>query len=114
MIKIFANWETKLEKNEWYFSDCYAELTKGLSSSDAFVSIPDVINVLLTIKETSLLNEALDFLGIVYNIADTTEIHPMLLVQWENITQHIQWFGDNYSYSAWKEIQYMLRLAELP
>ncbi|MEC0303097.1 ABC transporter [Terribacillus saccharophilus] len=114
LLRIFANWEIELKENEWYFSDCYEELTKELSSSDAFAAILDVIDVLLLIKEAYLLNETLEFLGIIYNIADTTEIHPMLLVQWENITRHIQWFGDSYSYSAWKDIQYMVRIAELP
>lgn len=112
-MRVFDDWETELDKNEWYFTDCYEELTKGLSSSDAFAAIPDIIDVLLTIKETYLLNETLDFLRIVYNVADTTEIHPILLEQWENITRHIQWFDDSYSNSVWKELQYMLRITEL-
>ncbi|WP_095271060.1 MULTISPECIES: ABC transporter [Terribacillus] len=114
MIKIFANWETKLEKNEWYFSDCYEELTTNLSSFEAFSAIPDVISVLLTVKDPFLLNETIDFLDTLYIIADTTEIHPMLRGEWENIKSHIQRFGDNHSYVAWKGLTHMLRISEMP
>ncbi|MFP7494374.1 hypothetical protein SFC66_11350 [Terribacillus saccharophilus] len=55
LLRVFENWEAELGKDEWYFSHCYEELTKDLSSSDAFTAIPDVISVLLTVKDAYLL-----------------------------------------------------------
>ncbi|MFS0562077.1 hypothetical protein AB1K91_15175 [Terribacillus sp. 179-K 1B1 HS] len=93
--KMFVNWEEELDQNEWYFSDCYEELTRNLSSSDAFEAIPDIIFVLLAVKDTYLVSETLDFLDTVYNIANTTEIHPLLREEWRNINQHIHRLGDD-------------------
>ncbi|PAD21174.1 ABC transporter [Terribacillus saccharophilus] len=114
LMRIFANWEKELEKNEWYFSDCYEELTMNLAPFEAFSAIPDVISVLLTVKDSFLLNETIDFLDTLYIIADTTEIHPMLQAECENIRLHIQRFGDNHSHVAWKVLKRMLRISEMP
>lgn len=113
-MKVFEDWEAELEKNEWYFADCYEELTMNLSSSEAFSAIPDVISVLLTVKDSFLLNETIDFIDTLYNLADTTEIHPIIQAEWENITVHIQRFGDNHSHVAWKGLKHMLRISEMP
>ncbi|SDD35387.1 hypothetical protein SAMN05421663_109140 [Terribacillus halophilus] len=102
-----------MTRNEWYFSDCYEALTKDLSSSDAFEAIPDVIIVLLTVKDTYLLSETLDFLDTVYNIANTTEIHPLLREEWRNIKQHIHRLGDDYSHNVWRKLNKTLGVSEL-
>ncbi|QXE02429.1 ABC transporter [Terribacillus sp. DMT04] len=108
--KIYENWEIELDKNEWYFSDCYDELTENLSSSDAYDAIPAVLDVLLHVKDTYLVNETLDFLLIIYNIADTTEVHPILLAEWHEINRKLEQMGDSFSVSAWDELRQMLRI----
>jgi hypothetical protein len=108
---IYANWESELDKNEWYFSDCFDTLAASLSSSDAFDAIPAVLDVLLHVKETYLLNETLEFLLIIYNTANTTELHPALLATCREIHCKLEQLGDSYSKSAWNELKQMLRVS---
>jgi hypothetical protein len=107
---IYANWESELDKNEWYFSDYFDALAASLSSSDAFDAIPAVLDVLLHVKETYLVNETLDFLLILYNKADTTELHPVLLAKCYEINCKLEQLGDSYSKSTWVELKQMLRV----
>ncbi|MBU5267574.1 hypothetical protein [Virgibacillus proomii] len=49
----------KTEDNERYSSDCYEEITKNLTSTETFESIPEVISVLLKLKDSFLIGEQL-------------------------------------------------------
>ncbi|WP_077304564.1 hypothetical protein [Terribacillus halophilus] len=108
--KAYENWETELDKNEWYFSECFDALAAKLSPSEAFDSIPDILDVLLHVKETYLLNETLEFLLIIYNTANTTELHPALLATCREINCKLEQLGDSYSKSTWVELKQMLRV----
>lgn len=77
-MEIFKDWEEKLEENHFYFVHSYEKLTDNLSSEDAFNSRPDVLSVLLSLKDSYLISETIDFLHRIYNLANTTEIHPFI------------------------------------
>ncbi len=50
---------------------------KNLTSEEAFESIPEVISVLLKLKDSFLIREAMNYLHGLYRIADTKK-HPCL------------------------------------
>ncbi|SDM18029.1 hypothetical protein [Sediminibacillus halophilus] len=107
---IFNDWKSKLEKDEWYFRNSYEDLINRLTSQEAFDNIPDVISVLLTIKNSFLIGETIDFLHELYNIADTTEIHPYLQENLMIINKHIEKYADTYGKDAFGEFKSSIRL----
>ncbi|MFB1100523.1 ABC transporter [Terribacillus sp. JSM ZJ617] len=111
LLQIFDNWEEKLDQDEWYFRNSYEELLDGLSAESAYNSIPGVVNVLLKMQDSYLLNESIDFLDELYNYADTTEIHSYLKDNLSSIEEHVSRFGDDYSKSSLAKFKSTIRLA---
>ena len=90
LLEIYVEWEDKLNNDEWYFSNSFESITKGMSPEEAYNYIPNVIDVLLRLDDDFLIWETLYFLIEIYSIADTTEIHPHLESNWSLLTQHIK------------------------
>lgn len=110
LLNIFNDWDSKLEKDEWYFRNSHEDLINGVTSQEAFNNIPDVISVLLTTKNSFLIGETIDFLHELYNIADTTEIHPNLKGNLSSINKHIEKYADTYGKDAFDEFKSSIRI----
>lgn len=97
LLEIYDGWLDKLKKDEWYFSNSFDSITKGMSSEEAYNYLPEVIEVLFKLDEDYLIWETLYFLIELYDIADTTQIHPFLESHWSELTNHIKKFDDSYA-----------------
>ncbi|MGF9976981.1 ABC transporter [Viridibacillus arvi] len=97
LLEIYVEWEEKLDKDEWYFSNSFESITNEMSSDEAFNYIPIVVEVLLKLDDDLLIWQTLYFLIKLYGIADTTQIHPFLDENWSILTNHIKKFKDSYA-----------------
>ena len=104
-------WEDKLDKDEWYFSNSFESITKEMSPEEAFNYIPNVIEVLLKLDDDFLIWETLYFLIELYCLADTTQIHPFLDENCSILTKHIKKFKDSYA-TPFGECKKHLRIKE--
>ncbi|WP_208592402.1 ABC transporter [Gracilibacillus suaedae] len=111
ILEIFEDWEKKLEIDEWYFQNSYESLVDGLSSEEAYKNIPAVIRVLLNTKNNFLIGETLEILIGIYNIADTTEIHPYLRENKVEIGIHIHTYADDQVKEVYNELKSLLRIS---
>jgi hypothetical protein len=111
LLEIYVGWEDKLEKDEWYFSNSFESITKGMSSEEAFNYIPNVIDVVFNLGDEYLIWETLYFLMELYSIADTTQVHPYLESNWSSLKQHIKKYEDSYA-TPFKELIRQLRIRE--
>ena len=104
-------WEDKLDKDEWYFSNSFESIIKEMSPEEAFDYIPNVIKVLLKLDDDFLIWETLYFLIELYCLADTTQTHPSLKGNWSTLTNHIRKFKDSYA-TPFGEFKRHLRIKE--
>ncbi|WP_335384490.1 ABC transporter [Neobacillus drentensis] len=111
LLEIYDEWEAKLDKDEWYFSNSFEAITKGMSSEEAYNYIPNVIDVLLKLDDDFLIWETIYFLIELYSIADTTQIHPYLESNWSVLTQHMKNYQDSYA-TPFKELIRQIRIRE--
>lgn len=111
LLEIYVDWEDKLDNDEWYFSNAFESITRGMTSEDAFNYIPNAIEVLLNLDDDSLLWETLYFLMDLYCIADTTQMHPYLESNWSAFMQHIKKYEGSYA-TPFKELMRQLRIKE--
>ncbi|MGG1629573.1 ABC transporter [Rossellomorea sp. NRS-1567] len=107
--EVFHNWQEKLDQDEWYFGHFFEEITTSMTSEEAFQYIPVVIQEVMKLRNGFLIGEMVDFLHAVYEVANTTEIHPILIQEKENIEGVIRKFGDEYSQQAFREFKKSLR-----
>jgi hypothetical protein len=110
-LDIYIEWEDKLDDDEWYFCNAFGSISKDLSPEEAFNSIPNVIEVLFKLEHDFLIWETLYFLIALYNIADTTRIHPFLERNWSLIIIHIKKYDDSYA-TPFMELKRHLRITE--
>ncbi|MBT2726749.1 ABC transporter [Bacillus sp. ISL-75] len=111
LLEIYVGWENKLEKDEWYFSNSFESITKGMSSEEAFNYIPNVIDVLFNLDDDYLIWETLYFLMELYSIADTTQVHPYLECNLSVLKQHIKKYEDSYD-TPFQELIRHIRIRE--
>lgn len=111
LLKIYDEWEDKLNKDEWYFSNSFESITKGMSSEEAYNYIPKVIDLLLKLDDDFLIWETIYFLIELYSIADTTQIHPYLERNWTVLTQHLKNYQDSYA-TPFNELKTQLRIKD--
>lgn len=111
LLEIYVGWEDKLDNDEWYFSNSFESITKGMSSEEAFNYIPNVFEILFKLDNDFLIWETLYFLIGLYIIADTTHVHPSIESKWSQLKQHILKYQDSYI-TPFKELMIMLRIKE--
>ena len=111
LLEIYVGWEDKLDNDEWYFSNAFELISKGMSPEEAFNYIPNVIEVLFKLDDDFLIWETLYFLMDLYSISDTTQIHPYLESNWSPLKQHIKRYEDSYV-TPFKELIRQLRMKE--
>jgi hypothetical protein len=111
LLEIYDEWEDKLDKDEWYFSNSFESITKGMSSEEAYNYIPNVLDLLLKLDDDFLIWETIYFIIELYSIADTTQIHPYLESNWSVLTQHLKSYQDSYA-TPFKELKTQLRLKD--
>ncbi|SEB93225.1 hypothetical protein SAMN05443246_2391 [Paenibacillus sp. GP183] len=111
LLDIYFDWEDKLDNDEWYFSNSFESITKDMSSEEAFNYIPNVIEMLFKLDDDFLIWETLYFLIELYNIANTTQIHPFLERNWSLLKIHIKKYDDSYA-TPFKELKRHLRITE--
>jgi hypothetical protein len=109
LLEIYNKWEEKLNADEWYFSNAFEAISKNMSSESAFNFIPEVVHMLLELEEDYLIWETLYFLMDLYRIAETTEVHPILVQNWFALREHIQKYEDSYS-TPYQELKRLLRV----
>ncbi|WP_042221806.1 hypothetical protein [Oceanobacillus manasiensis] len=109
LLEVYEEWQDRLDKDEWYFSNSFESITKEMTSEEAFNYIPNVIEMLFKLDDDYLVWETLYFLIELYGIADTTQIHPSHESNWSVLTNHIKKFKDSYA-TPFKELNYHLRI----
>ncbi|MEI4771639.1 ABC transporter [Psychrobacillus sp. FJAT-51614] len=109
LLEIYEEWQAKLEKDEWYFSNSFESITKGMTSEDAYSYLPKVIEMLFKLDKDYLIWETLYFLIELYSIADTTQIHPFLESNWFELGNHIKKFNESYA-TPFKVLKNHLRI----
>ena len=109
LLEIYVKWEEELEVDEWYFSNSFDSITKGMSREEAFNYIPNVIEMLLKLDNDYLVWQTLYFLIQLYGLADTTQIHPFQETKWSMLTKHIQKYADSYA-TPFGELKRNLRI----
>ncbi len=107
--EILINWQENLDQDEWYFSRSFEEMSENMTSEEAFHFIPVVVKEFTKLKNAFLIGELIDFLHAVYTKANTTEVHPILLQEQENINEIIITYGDDYSKHALNEFKESIR-----
>ncbi|WP_375349360.1 ABC transporter [Peribacillus sp. Hz7] len=110
-MEIHDEWEDKLDKDEWYFSNSFESITKGMSSEEAYNYIPNVLDLLLKLDNDFLIWETIYFLIELYSIADTTQIHPYFESNWSVLTQYLKNYQDSYA-TPFKELKIQLRIKD--
>ena len=109
LTQVYLDWQEKLDNNEWYFSNAFDSIVKDMDPEQAFAYIPNVVQMLLQLEGEFLIWETMYFLLQVYEIANTTEIHPELSNNWEALTQRISEYPDVYK-TPFQELKKDLRL----
>jgi len=109
LLGIYEEWQDKLDKDEWYFSNSFESITNGMTSEEAFNYVPNVIELLFKLHDDYLMWETIYLLINLYNIADTTQIHPYLNSNWSGLTNHIKKFNDSYD-APFQELKNQLRI----
>lgn len=109
LLEIYLGWEDKLDNDEWYFSNSFESITKGMSPEEAFNYIPNVIEILFKLDDDFLICETLYFLIGLYIIAETTQVHPSIESNWIKLKQHILKYQDSYTIPI-KELMIKLRI----
>ena len=110
LLEIYVEWEEKLNDNEWYFSNSFESITKGMSSEEAYNYIPNVINILFKLDDDFLIWNTLYFLIKLYSLANTSQIHPYLESNRSELKQHVMKFEN--CYDPFKELMIQLRIKE--
>ncbi|WP_307336514.1 ABC transporter [Metabacillus malikii] len=110
-MEIYDEWEDKIANDEWYFSNAFESITNGMSAEEAYNYIPSVIDLMLKLDDDFLLGETIYFLIGIYNIADTTEIHPYLENNWFVLTQHLNNYQESNA-TPFKELKMQLRIKD--
>ena len=108
----FANWQEKLQDNEWYFHNCRKEITCNLKPSETYNLIPEVIDLILEQNEAYLITECFELLLDVYRVANTAETHPYLLKNMRSLSYHVESTGE-YGKSKVAELKSWLHLENL-
>lgn len=111
LTQVYADWQEKLDNDEWYFDNAFEMIVKDMNSEEVFAYIPNVVQMLLQLEDEFLIWETLYFLRHVYGIANTTELHPELRNNWDALTKHISKYPDPYK-TPFQELKRDLRLPE--
>ena len=111
LLDIYIEWEDKLDKDEWYFSNSFELITKGMTPEEAFNYIPNIIEALIKLDDDFLVWETLYFLIEIYVLADTTQVHPFLERNWSMLEKHIRKYEDSYA-TPFREFKGYLRINE--
>jgi hypothetical protein len=80
-----------------------------MTSPEAFSYIPEVVHAILELKDEMLIWETLFFLIELYTLADTTEVHPILKKNWQQLERHISNY-DEVKKTPFRELKRQLRL----
>ncbi|MDD5090155.1 MAG: hypothetical protein PHQ23_04485 [Candidatus Wallbacteria bacterium] len=91
-----SDWEVKLQRNEWLFSDFRESVVKSLMPHEAFAVIPEAVDLLLNENDIHLIGELFMLLFDIVYKSDTTERHPALIAHWENIITKVSSIEDYY------------------
>ena len=88
-----VDWQSKLQREEWYFTTLRKELTDGLEPHEAFSVIPEAVDLTLEQSDRFLCLECFELLLALARVSDTTEVHPVLNDKWEQLCSHVSQFG---------------------
>jgi hypothetical protein len=98
------DWETKINSDEWYLYRFREEIINNSSPEEAFLLIPEVIELMLEEKDKFLCSEMLEFLIALARQSNTTEIPSVLEAKWTVIENWIINF-DKYQQNRFKELK---------
>jgi hypothetical protein len=89
-----ADWQTKLQADEWYFANLRSGLVTSVSATEAFENIGGVVELVLRLRDEYLCSEAADLLLDLVRHSETTQVHPILEQNWERLIAHVSSFGE--------------------
>jgi len=108
---IYVNWQDKLQEDEWYFSNAFDDIERGMSAGEAFDYIPVIIKQILILNNDFLVWNTLYFLLSIYSTAKTTEIHSELKKNWLTLSEHISDYEDSFE-KPFQELKRYLRIKD--
>jgi hypothetical protein len=80
-----SDWQSDLERDEWFFSRLEDQIVARLSPSEAFAAIDEVVEVLIQQHEPMLRYYCSTFLIRLARLSDTTELPSGLHSAWDTV-----------------------------
>lgn len=105
--EILKDWKSKLQKDEWFFSNIKEDIFNNASEVEAFKAIPSVLKILSQNSEPYLRTELLEILFVLARKSNTTEL-PSGLMESLNSLENI---SDSYTKFILCDIKNYYRIA---
>jgi hypothetical protein len=80
-----SDWQSALERDEWFFSRLEDQIVARLSPSEAFAAIDEVVEILIQQHEPTLTYYCGTFLLRLARHSDTTELPSGLRGAWDTV-----------------------------
>lgn len=80
-----SDWQSALQRDEWFFSRLEDQIVARLSPSEAFTAIDEFVEVLLQQQEPTLRYYCGTFLIRLARLSDTTELPNGIRSAWDNV-----------------------------
>lgn len=89
-----SDWQSALERDEWFFSRLEDDIAARLSSSEAFAAIDELTELLLQQRELALQYYCGVFLLTLARRSDTTELPGGLRGAWDTVAGLLRDYPD--------------------
>jgi len=89
-----SDWQSELERDEWFFSRLEQDIAARLSPSEAFVAIDEVTELLLQEREPVLRYYCGAFLIRLARLSDTAELPSGLRRAWDTVERLLREYPD--------------------
>lgn len=82
---LVSDWQSALQRDEWFFSNLVDQIVARLSPSEAFVAIDEVVEIILQQRDPMLIYYCGTFLIRLARLSDTTELPRGLRSAWDTV-----------------------------
>lgn len=107
---ILDNWIEMINEDEFYLAHSFDQLIDRKNSVEAFEYIPHMLDAILETDDDFIASQLIFHLNCLYGKADTTEIHPYLASNLEQLEEHIFHLQGEYSKHEYEELKRDIRL----
>jgi|GEM_PF-453812 hypothetical protein len=102
------NWQTELQKDEWFFAKARDKIDAAFTSEDAFSAIMEVVFFIQSETDPYLCTECVELLYSLIRKSDTTEIPQDFLQSFHVLKEKLA--KDTYSLNILQEIEAHYRI----